>query len=442
MIPEHFGCLIFDRRTSRYLPFDHVTTRLLRRAHEVPIDRVISEAGEADRATARRFIDDFYDRGFFDVNGRLSATILDVDVPEDHLAGPLAVHVEIVSACNLTCSHCFAGVLPRRERPLTLEELDDLFAQMAALGSFRLGLTGGEPLLRHDIFDIIDCAVSHGLCPCLTTNGLLITEEIAREFGKRELVWLNVSLEGADAATNDAVRGEGSFDRVIKVLPILRDHARFTLAFTIMKTNAASVKACADLARHSGAHTAVFRPLYPVGIAKQNPELMPTFAEYNDALTALVDLEDEIGYDMHTIDPFSPYARQETQSIVHQNYGCGAGNLVCSISVSGDVSPCSFLGPAFTAANIRDTSLAEIWSHSQGFRGIRALSPDEPESTRGNTAGFTGGCRARALMLNGSINAPDPWIAAQVEQETEQHGCACERPVYNPLAVLDVRSIR
>src|SRR5262249_33196268 len=151
-------------------------------------------------------------------------------------------------SCNLTCTHCFAGDLPRREAPLSLTELDGLFAEMAAMGSFRLGLTGGEPLLRRDLFDIIDLATSHSLHPCVTTNGLLITEEVARDFAARRLVWLNVSLDGATAATNDRVRGAGTFDRVLGRIAVLRQHARFTLAFTIMKTNLHEIERCVELA--------------------------------------------------------------------------------------------------------------------------------------------------------------------------------------------------
>src|SRR6266849_3511245 len=119
LIPQHFGCLVFDRRTSRYLPFDREATGLLCALHRQPLNAVLAP---------------------------LPADVLDVDVPADHLVGPLAVHLEIVGACNLTCTHCFAGVLPRNHHPLTLPELDTLFGDLARLGSFRLGLTGGEPL--------------------------------------------------------------------------------------------------------------------------------------------------------------------------------------------------------------------------------------------------------------------------------------------------------
>ncbi len=92
--------------------------------------------------------------------------------------------------------------------------------------------------MRNDLFEIVDRATAHGLHPCLTTNGLLIDEEIARQFGRRELVWLNVSLDGATAESNDSVRGEGTFDQVLEKLKLLGRHARFTIAFTITSQNA------------------------------------------------------------------------------------------------------------------------------------------------------------------------------------------------------------
>jgi MoaA/NifB/PqqE/SkfB family radical SAM enzyme len=151
---------------------------------------------------------------------------------------------------------------------------------MAAVGSFPLGLTGGEPLLRKDLFDIIDLATNHGLHPCVTTNGLLVDEEVARAFGERDLVWLNVSLEGATAESNDAVSGTGSFDRVMDRLAVLRRHTTFTLAFTITSANVDEIEACVRLSEQVGASTAVFRPLYPVGVARDHLDLLPTFDRY------------------------------------------------------------------------------------------------------------------------------------------------------------------
>lgn len=343
---------------------------------------------------------DFYERGFFDLNGRPAADVLAVDVPADHLVGPLAVHLEVVAACNLTCSHCFVGVLPRNQHPLTVAEMDTLFADLARLGSFRLGLTGGEPLLRKDLFAVLDAATGRGLHPCLTTNGLLVTEDIARELGRRELVWLNVSLEGPSAESNDAVRGAGTFDAVLDKLRLLRRHARFTLAFTVMRTNAHLVKQCAELAYRVGAHTAVFRPLYPVGVALHHLDLMPSFDQYTGALRELADM-DSPGAELRGLDPFSPETRAPAQPQVHTSHTCGAGQHVCSISVQGDVNPCSFLGPALNGGSLRERRFEEIWRDSPQFRRLRRpLGEGE----------FAGGCRARAQTFAGSLDAPDPWF--------------------------------
>lgn len=405
VIPQYFGSLVFDRRTSRYAPFDREATAVLERALDTPAWLI---AGE--RPDAAGFLACFEREGYFRPDGRLAGVRLAADPPADHLLGPLAVHVEVIAACNLSCTHCFAGELPRKTS-LTTAELDRVFGELAALGSFRLGLTGGEPLLRKDLLDVIDAATAHGLHPCLTTNGLLLDEHLAKELGRRELVWLNISLEGARPQTNDAVRGAGTFDAVIAKLRALGRHLRFTLAFTITSRSAAEVEACAELAREVGAHTAVFRPVYPVGVAREHPELSPTFAEYSGALARLAGTcaaelpEPEAAAGtrraaLRSIDGFSPALRVETQAVTYQGPGCGAANLVASISASGDVNPCSFLGSAFESGNVRDRPFAEIWSAGHAFRRLR-------EQAAGD--GFRGGCRARALAAHGSAFAPDPW---------------------------------
>jgi radical SAM protein with 4Fe4S-binding SPASM domain len=413
LVPQYFGSLVFDRRTSRYLPFDREATELLLALHRAPIDRVLTAAPDGDERAAReRFIACYYAHGFFGLDGRLAADVLDVDVPTDHLVGPLAVHLEVIAACNLTCSHCFAGRLPRNHQPLTLPEMDGLFADLARLGSFRLGLTGGEPLLRKDLFDVLDAATGRGLHPCLTTNGLLVTEQTARELGRRPLVWLNVSLEGPSAESNDAVRGAGTFAAVMEKLKLLGRHARFTLAFTVMRTNAHLVKECAELAYRVGAHTAVFRPLYPAGVALDHPELMPTFAQYTAALRDLTGM-DSPGSDLRALDPFGPETRGRPQ--IHTSPTCGAGQHVCSISVQGDVSPCSFLGTTFNTGNIRETPFEVIWRTGGQMRRMRR--PADP-------TGFQGGCRARAQAFAGSADAPDPWLQAY------QHPDGGARPLH------------
>jgi hypothetical protein len=139
LVPQYFGSTVFDRRTSKYLPFDSDATRLLMRLKSVPFDAVLAEVQDPQyRNQLIRFFEHFYRLGFFNVDFKLAGTILDVIVPPDHLVGPLALHLEVVAACNLRCTHCFAGELPRKEHPLTLDELDRLFATLHIWEPFAL----------------------------------------------------------------------------------------------------------------------------------------------------------------------------------------------------------------------------------------------------------------------------------------------------------------
>ncbi len=427
VVPQHFGSLIFDRGSSRYYPFDVEATAFLTSLIETPLSEAVELQTDPDAALDLiRRLDHL---SFLRPDGRLAGELLDAVPPADHLLGPLAVHVEVIAQCNLRCSHCFADPLPRGSRdPLTLSELDRLFGELAALGSFRLGLTGGEPLLRKDLLDILDAATDAGLHPCLTTNGFFLSDEIARELRRRELVWLNVSLDGASPETNDAVRGAGSFETVMNRLRHLRDLARFTLAFTITSDNAHEVDECVRLAGEVGAHTAVCRPVYPTGAALKHPKLMPRFEMYQAALQRLSELSAR-GADSgcahgavpsRALEPFSPQARARSSGKVIPGHGCGAANTVCSVSVDGKVNPCSFLGSRFDSASIRERPFKDIWDEGWSFTKLRA---EEGER-------FRGGCRARSLALKGSVHARDPWEAEW------RHGVA-EHPSRTLEVVLD-----
>lgn len=384
LIPEHFGSLLFERRECRYLAFDHEATQLFKRLHRTNIQSLLVEI---DDDVERRAVFDFYRhyeaRGYFTTDGYFNGEMLDLQPPKTHLAGPMVTHLEVIAACNLSCSHCFAGDLPRNENPLSVVEIDGLFGQLAKIGCFRAGLTGGEPLMRRDIFDILDAADARGVHTSLTTNGMFFDERTVLEFGKRPNALLTVSLDGPDAESNDLIRGPEVFDTVLKNLERLREHARFAISFTLMKSNLGRVRECIQLSRKLGARAVVFRPLYPTGTALKNPHLMPTFEEYTQA--------------MRDIGPESDGVEPVTQRAVT----CGAGRNICSVSVQGDVNPCSFMGPSFQSGNIRKVPFAEIWNRSQQFRLMR-----EPVGQ----GGFDGGCRARSLQMSGSVEAADPWM--------------------------------
>ena len=164
LTPQYFGCRLSTgappatcRSTTRRPPSPV-------HWHREPIDAVLARHSARDmRDAVEQFIDCFSTPGLLRPwSGLLAADVLDRGCPRPTTSSGPWPFTWRSSARNLTCTHCFAGTLPRNHDPLRVAEMDALFADLAGLGSFRLGLTGGEPLLRKDLSTFLDAAVAHG----------------------------------------------------------------------------------------------------------------------------------------------------------------------------------------------------------------------------------------------------------------------------------------
>ena len=410
LIPQHFGSLLFDRDSVRYLRFERAATDCLEQLMVHSAGELWSQTPSGDREELERFLDHLEALGVLDVNGRLPAARRSLVPPEHCLAGPLAVHLEVMGACDLSCRHCFAGPLPRHHNPLELWELETLFDDLASIGSYRLGITGGEPMLRHDIFEILDAALEHGLAPCVTTNGMQLDAALAQQFARRPQVRLHVSLDGATARTNDLVRGVGVFQEVTSRLRRLQGSLRYTLAFTLTRHSVHETTECVALARELGASDVVFRPLYPAGHAAVDHALMPNYQDYVRGLRRVA-------------------SEPATGEVAARNPNqCGAARTSASISVQGRVNACSFLGPEFDGESIRDRPFSEIWRNGAALQSVRGSC----EAACGNSE--SGGCRVRALQLHGDAHATDPWHDMYLADTGDR--------AHHPLVQLEVRAER
>lgn len=393
LVEEWFGSRVYDHAAGRTLAFDPALTALLVGA----LDRSVGEQIDAiaDGPTRERYAraaEALYADGLFTYDLRFAGRVLRPPRTQGFLTGPLSVHLEVTAHCDLACAHCFAGELPRAERPLGLADLDRLFAELASLGSFRLNLSGGEPTLRRDFFELVDLALGHGLSPAVTTNAMRVTPAMAKAFGGRKLLWLNVSFDGATRATHEAIRGPETFDTLCENTRRLAAETPVTLAFTVMRHNAHELEAAAALARELGAAGAVFRPMYPVGKALSNRHLLPSVDDYDRATQALGALSG-------CATRYGPRQRAQASELDPDTLGCGAGSTQASITVGGRVNPCGYLGAAFEAGTVRDTPFGQIWREGESFQQLRALHRT------------LGGCRARALDHTGRVDGDDPWDA-------------------------------
>lgn len=408
LIPQHFGSFVYVRKTHEYLPFDGLTTEVLRAAFEGDVRRLPPAlARRVPRANLRAFHRLGRRLGFLSRRGRFVGRRIDATPPPDHLLGPLTLHLGLTPDCNLRCRHCFASPEMRRgdRRLLTDAELDALFDECATLGTMRIALTGGEPLLRPDLPDLVDRIAARGIDTCLTTNGTLLDRRTAKELARRPFAWVNVSLDGATAKSNDAVRGRGTFERVVgNVRKHLRARVPFGLSVTLHRRNLDEVERLPALAKHLGARTVLLKAIYPIGEAAKNPDLAISFADYRAALARLRRTVERL-----QVVPTSCEEADDSLAVIFENFGCAAGNTVATVLHDGDVSPCSLIGDGVPVENLRGRTLAGIWSRGAGFTAIRRLEAPRLCRSCPDLETCSGGCRARAFAGGADLGSPDPW---------------------------------
>ena len=135
------------------------------------------------------------------------------DVFELGTAAPICLTWELTYACNLACRHCLSSSRQRRRDELTLPEIRRLVDEWAATGVFYVNIGGGEPMVRRDFFDIVEHTTASRIGVNFSTNGTLVDAASAQRLAAMDYVDLQVSIDGVDAVTNDAIRGHGSYAR-------------------------------------------------------------------------------------------------------------------------------------------------------------------------------------------------------------------------------------
>ena len=306
---------------------------------------------------------------------------------------------EITRSCNLFCAHCRASANDGPyEGELSLKECYRLIDQILEVGKPILILTGGEPLLRHDVFEIAEYAANQGLRVVMGSNGTLITEEVATRLKDVSVSRIGVSLDFPTAELQDDFRGKaGAFDEAIAGIARARQAGiPVQINSTITKLNAPYLDDLLSLAFKVGA--VAFHPfmLVPTGRGKglESVELLPT--ECEEILNLIYDKQVERGCRSFVmlagcphylrvmkqrdkenrllgVEPAEKIKPAATPNPMHSlTRGCLAGVGFCFISHTGRVQGCGYLDIA--AGNINEHSFKEVWVDSPLFRDLRDLS--------------------------------------------------------------------
>lgn len=333
----------------------------------------------------------------------------------DESIKPRLIAFEVTRRCRYQCRHCRANAgQASDEEELTGEQCKKILTGVARYSKkCMIILTGGEPMERDDICELIRYGRSLGLRMVMATCGYLIDDESIVKLKDAGISALSFSLDSASAESHDLFRqAKGAFSSVIKAAEIAkRAGIRFQINTTISKINIDEILGIAEIARRLGAYC--FNPfiLVPTGRGEQLSDTILDPVEYEALLNELLQLKLESDIEVRvTCGPqFARVCRQEKLERLGESAGgCIGGREFGFISYLGDVQTCGFLD--VSAGNLieNDFDFGEIWSESKFLGEIRDLSAYTGKCRICEYVGVCGGCRARAFAVSGDYLAGDP----------------------------------
>jgi len=326
---------------------------------------------------------------------------------------PRLIAFEITRRCRYNCKHCRASAGPAGGSELSTKQCKKIIASIAEFAKPILILTGGEPMERPDLYEIIEYAKEQGLRVVMATCGYLLDDDSIAKLKKAGVSALSFSIDGATAETHDHFRDTtGAFDTVIKAAEMARNAKMpFQINTTIHKYNAGEIIGIADLAKRLGAICFNTFMLVPTGRATEMDDAVLDPVQYEYILNELlrIKLKKEIDVRVTCGPAFTRICEQaKARGLVAEGAGCMGGKGFGFISFKGDVQTCGFLD--IPAGNLVDNSynFEKIWRESKFLNEIRDTSQFEGKCGDCEYVEVCGGCKARAMAMMGSYLAGDP----------------------------------
>ncbi len=329
---------------------------------------------------------------------------------------PYHVVWEVTTRCNLDCIHCYASSVDSTQAELSTAEGKQLLEQIALLEEFRMiVITGGEPLLRKDIFELVEYAGKLGFHIIFSTNGILLTPDMAKDLARLGVANFSISLDGYTRECHESIRRKsGCFQSAIDgIKAAAQTGVCLQVNFTAMQQNLAELPGLIDLAELLKVDIImVFQAVPPRQErgaleldAEEQMRLIKTIAEKQKKTRALI---------IPVCSPeYWPWLVEHRRSFFNRSIqrktlsGCGAGSGFSYVRFDGDVWPCNFI--PLSAGNIRRTAFPDIWNNSALLQEFS----DQPRRLKG-TCGecshqrICGGCRGRAFAHTKDPFAADP----------------------------------
>jgi mycofactocin radical SAM maturase len=318
------------------------------------------------------------------------------------LSAPVNITWEITHRCNLKCIHCLSASSAASPGELSLEECKGIVDQLAELKVFEINFGGGEPLLKDYFLPLLNYIHKKGIVTCVSTNGTVLTDAAIACFTDNPLVNVQVSLDGATAEVNDAIRGKETYRKIISGIEVLSGKGiNLSINTVVTSRNYGQLDRLKALAASYGARLRVSR-FRPSGRARESWEALRLDPSQLQELSIWLGNEPAI----LTGDSFFSISQDGRRQLGLDM--CGACKMTACIDPLGDVFPCAFLqDELFRGGSLREKSFKEIWDGSPVFASFRRL---EPASCRAcpRFEKCRGGCPAVAYFLNKDLDSADP----------------------------------
>ena len=336
-----------------------------------------------------------------------------VDQFERGLDAPICLTWELTYACNLSCVHCLSSSGKRDPRELSTQQCKDIIDELERMQVFYVNIGGGEPTVRSDFWELVDYATEHHVGVKFSTNGVRIDKKVAAKLAASDYVDVQISLDGATAEVNDAVRGPGSFAMAVRALENLKE-AGFKdakISVVVTRHNIDQLDDFKALADNYGATLRITR-LRPSGRgADVWDDLHPTADQQVQLYNWLV----AHGERVLTGDSFFHLSGLGEPGALAGLNLCGAGRVVCLIDPVGDVYACPFAihdkflaGNVLTGAGPDAPGFQGVWQHSELFRELREPQSAGACSGCGHYDACRGGCMAAKFFTGLPMDGPDP----------------------------------
>jgi mycofactocin radical SAM maturase len=333
-----------------------------------------------------------------------------VDHFERGLDAPICLTWELTYACNLSCVHCLSSSGRRDPRELTTAQAEAVIDELERMQVFYVNIGGGEPTVRPDFWHLVDYATAHHVGVKFSTNGVRITPDVARRLAGSDYVDVQISLDGATAEVNDAVRGPGSYATALRAMANLRDAGfrGFKVSVVVTRENVTQLDAFKAIADAHGAQLRLTR-LRPSG---RGADVWDDLHPLPEQQRGLYDWLVAHGEDVLTGDSFfhlSPYGEKDGDRLAGLNL-CGAGRVVCLIDPVGDVYACPFaIHESFLAGNVLgEGGFAAVWRESELFADLRNPTGGGACASCAHYDSCRGGCMAAKFFTGLPLDGPDP----------------------------------